>query len=107
MSAAAGDAAAAKTWPTVTLEELAKHNTRKSCWIAVNGGVYDATSYLDDHPGGPEMIMSHAGKDATKDWLAIHSGSAKKQLAGMRVGTLPDGVGERVAEKDGGGCVVV
>lgn len=104
--AAAAAAAPEKVYPTVTLAELATHNTTKSCWIAVNGGVYDATPFLDDHPGGPEQIMSHAGKDATKDWLAIHSGAAKKQLAAMRVGTLPDGVGERVAEKDGGGCVV-
>jgi nitrate reductase (NAD(P)H) len=107
MAASAAGDAAEKTWPTVTLAELATHNTLKSCWIAVNGGVYDATPFLDDHPGGPEQIMSHAGKDATRDWLAIHSGSAKKQLAGMRVGTLPDGVGERVAEGKEGGCSIV
>jgi len=27
--------------------------------------VYDVTKYLDDHPGGSEIIVEYAGKDAT------------------------------------------
>jgi predicted heme/steroid binding protein len=68
---AAGGAAAASSEPVgriITLEELATHKTLKSAWIAVNGGVFDATSYMDEHPGGSEQIMNFAGRDATKDW---------------------------------------
>jgi cytochrome b involved in lipid metabolism len=64
-AAAAGGAPAERI---ITLEELAQHKTAKSCWIAVNGGVFDATPYMDEHPGGSEQIMNFAGKDATKDW---------------------------------------
>ena len=52
----------------ITLEELAGHKTTKSCWIAVNGGVFDATNFLDEHPGGSDQIMTFAGKDATRDF---------------------------------------
>lgn len=59
---------AASTLKTYTLDEVAKHNTSKDVWIAVNGKVYDVTSFLDNHPGGPEMILQHAGA-----WCCTHN----------------------------------
>jgi hypothetical protein len=35
--------------------------------------VYDATPFLNDHPGGAEAILDLAGQDATEDFNAIHS----------------------------------
>ena len=115
-AAAAADGAAAATWRTVALAELAAHRTMASCWIAVDGGVFDATRFLDDHPGGPELILGVAGRDATRDFAAVrHSASARSALAELRVGTLPDGEGVRLAragggegggEGGGGGCAV-
>ena len=35
----------------VTSKELAKHNTRNDCWMALNGIVYNVTAYMDYHPG--------------------------------------------------------
>jgi cytochrome b involved in lipid metabolism len=63
-----GGGADEKKWPEVTLEQLATHRTTKSCWIAFNGGVFDATPFLDEHPGGSDQIMNFAGKDATRDF---------------------------------------
>jgi nitrate reductase (NAD(P)H) len=92
---------------TFTLADLSKHNKQSDCWIAMNGGVYDATNFLDEHPGGPELIMQHAGKDATQDFSAIHSSSAFKLIEKLRIGSLPEGEGKRIASKkdgsDGGG----
>jgi hypothetical protein len=31
----------------ITGTELAKHNSRESCWIVVHGKVYDVTEFLD------------------------------------------------------------
>ena len=45
----------------ISLAEVAKHNTVASCWIVVEGKVYDATSYLQPHPGGKEIILKQAG----------------------------------------------
>ena len=35
-----------------TMEEVRKHKTDNDCWIVWNGGVYDVTNFLPDHPGG-------------------------------------------------------
>lgn len=43
-------------------EEVAKHNSRKSCWIIINDKIYDLTGYLDSHPGGSDILLKHAGK---------------------------------------------
>ncbi len=48
--------------PIITLAEVAKHNTRNDMWMAVHGKVYDLTEYLDNHPGGPEIMLEHGGE---------------------------------------------
>ncbi|KAJ4509086.1 hypothetical protein HRR75_006055 [Exophiala dermatitidis] len=57
--------------------EVAKHNTRQSCWIAVHGRVYDVTEspadFLDQHPGGANIILRCAGQDATEEYESVHS----------------------------------
>ncbi|KAF8162372.1 FMN-dependent dehydrogenase-domain-containing protein [Pholiota molesta] len=52
--------------------EVAKHNSRESCWIIVHGNVYDVTEFLDEHPGGSKIILKYAGKDATQEYDPIH-----------------------------------
>ena len=49
-----------------TLEEVAKHNKKDDLWIAVKGVVMDVTNWLDEHPGGPQALFSHMGKDASE-----------------------------------------
>jgi cytochrome-b5 reductase len=79
----------------VTEEELAKHNKKTDCWIAISGSikkisflfkiifsylgnVYNITPYLDYHPGGIDEIMKGAGIDATTLFQEIHSWVNKK-----------------------------
>ena len=35
----------------ITWEELEKHDNDKSCWISIEGGVYDVTEWINNHPG--------------------------------------------------------
>ncbi|KAF4624279.1 hypothetical protein G7Y89_g13897 [Cudoniella acicularis] len=54
---------------TLTGQEVAKHNSRESCWVIVHGKAYDVTEFL---PGGPKIILKYAGKDATEEFEPIH-----------------------------------
>lgn len=46
-----------------TEEDVAMHKRQKDVWVIQNGKIYDITDFIEDHPGGPEMIMPYAGKD--------------------------------------------
>ena len=55
-----------------TLEEVAKHNRKDDLWIAVKGIVLDVTNWVDEHPGGPQALFSHMGRDATEEFEMLH-----------------------------------
>lgn len=74
----------------ISREEVSKHKDENSCWIEVNGVVYDATAYLADHPGGAESILMLGGQDSTEDFAAIHSVKAWKLLEDYAIGVIGD-----------------
>ena len=45
----------------ISAEELAKHTAYDDCWMAIQGKVYDLTKFMDDHPGGDEVLKDSAG----------------------------------------------
>lgn len=53
--------------------ELSKHKSEKSCWVAIDGKVYDFTSFLDEHPAGAEAILKYGGQDGSEIFHAIHT----------------------------------
>eukprot|EP00161_Ancyromonas_sigmoides_P010860 TRINITY_DN273_c1_g1_i1.p3 TRINITY_DN273_c1_g1~~TRINITY_DN273_c1_g1_i1.p3 ORF type:complete len:118 (+),score=3.13 TRINITY_DN273_c1_g1_i1:237-590(+) len=40
----------------ITPEELSKHDSPASVWLSANGRVYDATAFLESHPGGGKQV---------------------------------------------------
>merc|ERR1719198_2544529 len=56
----------------IPMSEIKKHTTRDSAWVVLFDKVYDLTEFIDDHPGGEDVILKWAGRDATKFWKAIH-----------------------------------
>ncbi|CAN0465526.1 unnamed protein product, partial [Ascophyllum nodosum] len=51
--------------------------------------VYDVSSYLDDHPGGAEVMLELAGQDATNMFEDIgHSSDARTEMKKFLVGKL-------------------
>jgi cytochrome b involved in lipid metabolism len=73
-----------------TSTELASHKDAKSCYTAINGAVYDLTSWIELHPGGAEAILVLCGRDGTKDFLDQHGKSEEvmKRLPAFKVGAL-------------------
>ena len=73
-----------------TLEQITAHKDASSCWTAINGSVYDLTSWIPKHPGGSEAILWLCGKDGTEAFNKQHGGSNKiaKVLGGFKVGLL-------------------
>lgn len=72
-----------------TMQEAAHHNTKDDCWIVVHNKVYDVTSYLDDHPGGDDVVLAATAKDATDEFEdAGHSKDARELLESFCIGEL-------------------
>lgn len=72
-----------------TLQEVEPHNTSKDCWLVIGGKVYDVTKFLEEHPGGDEVLLSATGKDATDDFEDVgHSNSAREMMAEYLVGEI-------------------
>lgn len=55
----------------ISLKEIEKHNNSKDCWIIIAQRVLDITNFIEDHPGGNEILLEYAGKDATNAFIEI------------------------------------
>lgn len=60
-----------------TLAEVAKRNTQSECWVVIDGGVYDLTEWIRQHPGGSGSIRSLCGTDGTVQFNSQHGGEAR------------------------------
>ncbi|XP_063801532.1 cytochrome b5 [Pseudophryne corroboree] len=75
-----------------TLEDVRKRNTVKELWLVIHGRVYDITSFVEEHPGGEEVLFEQAGADATESFEDVgHSYDAREMLKQYYLGDLhPD-----------------
>jgi len=72
-----------------TFAEVAKHSTKKDIYLVIHDKVYNATSFVDEHPGGEEVLLDVGGQDATEAFEDVgHSDEAREILDGLLVGTL-------------------
>lgn len=53
----------ARTLPTLPRSDVESHNTSKSCYVTIGERVFDVTDFIEDHPGGGDLILQYAGKD--------------------------------------------
>ena len=58
---------------------VAKHNNQSDCWAIINGKIYNLTSWIGQHPGGPENILSICGQDGSNAFNNQHGGQALPQ----------------------------
>ncbi|KAL4934491.1 fatty acid alpha-hydroxylase [Aspergillus undulatus] len=83
-----------RTLPTFTPAEVESHNSAKSCYVTLGSKVYDITSFVEDHPGGGDLVLEYAGKDVTeilRDTVSHeHSESAYEILEDNLVGFIDE-----------------
>jgi cytochrome b5 len=72
-----------------TREEVAASDGKTSHRFIIDNYVYDVSKFLDEHPGGHEVLVNVVGKDATEDFEDIgHSLDAKDLMKKFRIGEL-------------------
>lgn len=84
----------------ISWKEFSNHiNSKDSLWINVDNKVYDIAPWVDQHPGGKEVLQSLAGRDATQVLKQFHRPeSYKYRLPQYYVGALVNSDG---VEKEG------
>uniref|UniRef100_A0A2K6FR93 Cytochrome b5 type B n=1 Tax=Propithecus coquereli TaxID=379532 RepID=A0A2K6FR93_PROCO len=71
------------------LEEVAKRNSLKELWLVIHGRVYDVTRFLNEHPGGEEVLLEQAGVDASESFEDVgHSSDAREMLKQYYIGDV-------------------
>ncbi|KAI0659447.1 hypothetical protein C8Q70DRAFT_1053815 [Cubamyces menziesii] len=78
---------------TFSLDEIAKHNNKNDAWLILDNKVYDVTSFLTEHPGGANAILTYAGKatvDVTNEYKGIHDAYANSLRDKMLIGVLSE-----------------
>ena len=55
----------------ITIDELRKHDDEEEPWFVVNGEVYNGLTFMKEHPGGAQSILSAAGLDTSDEFMAI------------------------------------
>ncbi len=81
--------------PEYTLADIAEHTTLESCWMAIEGKVYDFTDYIPKHPTPPFVMEQWCGREATdgmrtKGYGPDHSPAAWAMMEPYLIGTLAE-----------------
>ncbi|OAP65194.1 hypothetical protein AYL99_01166 [Fonsecaea erecta] len=79
----------------LTYAEVSKHNTKKDLYLVIHDKVYNASTFVDEHPGGEEVLLDVGGQDATEAFEDVgHSDEAREILEGLKVGSLKRAPGD-------------
>ncbi|XP_029284105.1 cytochrome b5 [Cottoperca gobio] len=83
------------------LSQIEDQNTFKSTWIIINNNVYDVTKFLEEHPGGEEVLREQAGGDATESFEDVgHSSDAREMAHNMVIGELHPDDRHKIAKQE-------
>ncbi|ORC85014.1 putative cytochrome b-domain protein [Trypanosoma theileri] len=82
-----------------TADEVAKHTTVADGWIIIDGDVLNVSSFLDDHPGGRDVLTALLGTDASQAFADVnHSKSARRLFSSLQVGKIAGSRQMRLAD---------
>ncbi|OJI99839.1 hypothetical protein ASPVEDRAFT_148835 [Aspergillus versicolor CBS 583.65] len=66
---------------------LSRLADKNNLHLLIHGKVYNAQTFVNEHPGGDLVLLGEGGKDATKAWEDVqHSEEAKELMKDYLVG---------------------
>lgn len=72
-------------------QQVAVHDKDESAWMIIDGDVLDVTHFNRVHPGGRQVLMEYAGKDASGVfWLYHNKEILRKYLPRLKIGVLDE-----------------
>ncbi|KIJ39016.1 hypothetical protein M422DRAFT_781163 [Sphaerobolus stellatus SS14] len=80
--------------PVVDWEKFQEESMNRPL-VLIAGFIHDVSSFMDQHPGGRDMLAGNIGKDVTTSFFGgiyNHSNAAHNILSMLRVGVLRGGV---------------
>lgn len=80
------------------MSEVAKHASASSCWLVIDGKVYDVTKFIPFHPGG-SAILQGCGKDATRLFETRPTGSGTAHSSEAMETAVKYAIGDVKAER--------
>ncbi|XP_026124174.1 cytochrome b5-like [Carassius auratus] len=84
-----------------TREEVQNHNMSNDTWLIIHDKVYDITRFMEEHPGGEEVLLEQAGADATESFEDVgHSTDAREMLQQYYIGELHMDDRNKVSKKE-------
>jgi cytochrome b involved in lipid metabolism len=82
------------------MRKISWNEIRKRGYIVIHGKVYDITRFLEEHPGGEEILEENRGKDASEIFDTVgHSGYALSLMKNYEIGEI-DLSKPLISEKD-------
>lgn len=73
----------------LTYADVSAHNSKNDLYLVIHDKVYNASKFVDEHPGGEEVLLDVGGQDATEAFEDVgHSDEAREILTGLEVGDL-------------------
>ncbi|KAF0314228.1 Cytochrome b5 [Amphibalanus amphitrite] len=83
-----------------SLKEVEEHASDKDVWMVIHDRVYNVTKFLDEHPGGEEVLKDMAGKVATENFEDVgHSTDAREMMKEFQIGELAEEDKQHTKEK--------
>ncbi|KAK5737325.1 hypothetical protein LTR17_006742 [Elasticomyces elasticus] len=86
----------------LTYSDVSEHTSKKDLYLVVHDKVYNCSSFVDEHPGGEEVLLDVGGQDATEAFEDVgHSDEAREILEGLLIGNLKREAGDPAPSSSG------
>ena len=74
----------------LSMVEVATHKSADSCYVVIQGEIYDLTQWIFMHPGGPDKIEPLCGTDGTNAFMGQHGGMPRphEMLKTFKIGVV-------------------